>query len=165
VTEVTFTRELETEMEEIERGNQTREHVVKETVEYLKPIIETLKGEEKEIGTELTDIISEMREASTTLIVPCPECGSRLRIVRNPRTKKRFIGCSGKWKRNCGYSLPLPQIGRLKLLPKCCANCGFQLIQVSARARRPLVSCSRCYVEKTKSPVIGDKIGAPMTPK
>jgi len=165
VVDVTFTRELEAQMEEIERGNQRREKVVKETIEYLKPIIETLKSREKEIGTELTDIISEMQEASTTLFVPCPKCGSRLRIVRNPRTKKRFIGCSGKWKRNCTYSLPLPQLGRLKLLPKRCTNCGFQLIQVSAKSRRPLISCSRCYAEKRRLSAKDEKMSVPVRSK
>ena len=57
VLEVAFTRELESMMAQIERGKQTREHVVIETIRYLKPIIENLKTHEDEIGTELTAII------------------------------------------------------------------------------------------------------------
>ena len=152
VVDVTFTRELESKIEQIEGGSETREHVVSETFEYLKPIVEGLKSKEREIGKELTAILSEMREASTTLITPCPRCGSRLKIAKNPHTRKRFIGCSGKWKNNCNYTLPLPQLGSLSLLAKFCPDCGFQLIQVKSRMRRTLISCSRCYAEKAKLP-------------
>ena len=148
VVEVTFTRELETKMEQIEQGKERREHVVLDTVDYLKPILEELKGREEGVGNELTSIIREMWLGSISLFVPCPKCGSRLKIIKNPRTKKRFIGCSGKWKTNCTFSLPLPQLGALTLLEKRCPECGFQLIQVKSRGKRPLVSCSRCYVNR-----------------
>ena len=152
VVDVTFTRELEAKMEQIELESETREHVVLETIDYLKPIIANLKRREKEIGEELATLLSDMREESTTLLIPCPQCGSKLKIVKNPRTRKRFIGCSGKWKRDCKFSLPLPQVGTITLLKKLCPNCGFQLIQVTSRGRRPLVSCSRCYVTKLRAP-------------
>src|SRR5208337_3652419 len=148
LVEVTFTRELETKMEQIEEGKESREKVVLDTVDYLKPILEELKEREDDVGNELTSIIREMWLGSITLFVPCPKCGSTLKIVKNPRTKKRFIGCSGKWKTNCTFSLPLPQLGTLTLLEKRCPECGFQLIQVKSRGKRPLVSCSRCYVTK-----------------
>ena len=148
VVEVTFTRELERKMEQIEQGKERREHVVLDTVDYLKPILEELKGREEDVGNELTSIIREMWLGSITLSVPCPKCGSKLKIIKNPRTKKRFIGCSGKWKTNCTFSLPLPQIGALALLEKLCPECGFQLVQVKSRGKHPLVSCSSCYVNK-----------------
>ena len=152
VIDVTFTRELEAMMEQIELGKQTHEHVVLEAVEYLKPVVEDLKLKEEEIGKELTSIIGEMWQASITLFVPCPKCGSTLKVVKNPRTRKRFIGCSGKWKNNCTFALPLPQQGALTLLQKRCPECGFQLVQVRAKGRRPLVSCSRCFVNKRHAP-------------
>jgi DNA topoisomerase-1 len=148
VIDVTFTRELEGMMQQIELGKQTHEHVVHEAVNYLKPVVEDLKLKEEEIGRELTSIIGEMWQASITLFVPCPKCGSTLKVVKNPRTKKRFIGCSGKWKNNCTYALPLPQQGALTLLEKRCPECGFQLVQVRAKGRRPMVSCSKCYANK-----------------
>ena len=148
IVEVTFTRDLETKMEQIEQGKERRERVVLDTVDYLKPILEELKGREEDIGNELTSIMREMWLGSITLFVPCPKCGSALKVIKNPRTKKRFIGCSGKWKTNCNFSLPLPQLGALTLLEKRCPECGFQLIQVKSKGKRPLVSCSRCYVNK-----------------
>jgi DNA topoisomerase-1 len=150
VVDVTFTRELEAKMEQIELESETRARVVLEAVDYLKPIIEDLKSREREIGEELATIIAEIREESTTLFVPCPQCGSKLKILKNPRTRKRFIGCSGKWRSDCKFSLPLPQLGTLSLLRKLCPKCGFQLIQVRSRGRHPLVSCCRCYVTKVR---------------
>jgi len=148
VVEVTFTRELEEKMKQIEQGSARREQVVLDTVDYLKPVLEELKGREEAVGNELTSILREMWLGSITLFVPCPKCGSSLKIIRNPRTKKRFIGCSGKWKTNCSFSLPVPQFGALTLLEKRCPECGFQLIQVKSRGKRSLVSCSRCYVNR-----------------
>lgn len=165
VMDVTFTRELETKMEQIELGKQSRERVVLETVDYLKPIIEDLKTKEGEIGKELTTIISDMFRTSITLLVPCPKCGQALRVVRNPRTKKRFIGCSGKWKTNCVFSLPLPQFGTLTLLERRCAECGFQLIQVRSKGRRPLISCPVCYVNKQRAAKAEDVVVRPPVTK
>jgi len=153
VIDVIFTRELEAKMEQIELGEESREQVVSGTVAYLEPIVQTLKSREREIGQELTDVLSDMHEKSSTLSVPCPQCGSRLKVVRNPRSRKRFIGCAGRWKCGCNFALPLPQVGRISLLQKLCPTCGFQLIQVTSKGRRPLVSCCRCYAAKAKSTV------------
>lgn len=152
VIDVTFTRELEAKMENIELGKQTRELVVLETVEYLKPIVEDLKIKEGEIGRELTTTIREMKMAEISLSVPCPKCGSSLMFVRSKKTGKRFIGCSGKWKTNCTFGLPLPQFGMLTLLDKRCAECGFQIVQVRSKGRRPLISCPNCFVNRPHAP-------------
>jgi DNA topoisomerase-1 len=136
-------------MTQIEQGTQTREHVIQETINYLKPIVEELKTNEDEIGKELTTIIRESWQASITLSVPCPNCGSKLRVVKNPNTKKRFIGCSGKWEKKCTFSLPLPQLGTLTLLAKHCPECRFQMVQVRSKGRRPMISCSNCFVNKS----------------
>jgi DNA topoisomerase-1 len=151
IIDVTFTRELEAKMEQIEFGKQSREQVVIETVDYLKPLIEDLKTKEEEVGKGLTTVIGDMWLASITLFVPCPQCGTKLKVVKNPKTKKRFIGCSGKWKTNCTFGLPLPQYGALTLLEKRCPECGFQLIQVRSKGRRPIVSCPKCFVDRTRA--------------
>jgi DNA topoisomerase-1 len=150
VVDVTFTHELESMMQEIELGKQTREHVVLETVDYLKPVIEDLKTKEEEIGKELTSVITKVWQDSITLSVPCPKCDSKLRVIRNPKSRKRFIGCSGRWEKKCTFALPLPQFGALTLLEKRCPECGFQMIQVRSKGHRPMISCSNCFVNKSK---------------
>jgi DNA topoisomerase-1 len=150
IMDIKFTRELESAMAQIELGRQTREEVVRGAIQYLKPIFQDLKNKEDEIGGELRSTIGETWDASRTLSVPCPKCGSKLRVVRNPRTKKRFIGCSGRWEKKCTFSLPLPQLGTLTLLEKRCPNCGFQMVQVRTQGRHPIVSCSNCFKSKPR---------------
>jgi len=151
VIDVAFTRELEGMMEGIESGLETREHVIFETVEHLKPIIEQLKANEREIGKELTKTIKEMKMTEITLRTPCPQCGSKLHVLRSRRSGKRFIGCSGMWKNNCRFGLPLPQFGVLTLLEKDCKECGFQLLQVKTKGKRPMISCPKCFQAKRQS--------------
>jgi DNA topoisomerase-1 len=119
-------------------------------VAYLKPIIEDLKVKEDEIGKELTTTIKEMKMAEITLGIPCPKCGLTLMVVRSKKSGKRFIGCSGKWKTNCTFALPLPQFGMLTLLDKRCPECSFQMVQVRSKGRRPMVSCPNCFVNKPR---------------
>jgi len=158
VIDVAFTREVEGMMEKIESGQESREHVIFEAVEQLKPVIEDLKANETEIGKELTKTIKEMKMAEITLRPPCPQCGSELRVIRSRRSGKRFIGCSGMWKNNCRFGLPLPQFGVLTLLEKDCRECGFQLIQVKTKGKRPMISCPKCFQAKRQS-MTGSKSG------
>ncbi len=150
IIEVNFTRELEEMMHNIELGTERRENVVLNAVEHLKPIIEELKARENEIGRELSETIREIKLAEITFSAPCPNCGSKLFVLRSKRTGKRFVGCSGRWEGKCSFSLPLPQFGKLRLLERRCKECGFQLVQVKTKGRRPMISCSKCYVEKAK---------------
>lgn len=151
VTDVQFTRELEEKMENIELGKEQREKVILETVDHLKPILEGLKNKETEIGKILSETIRRMRLSEITLASPCPNCGATLFVLRSRRSGKRFVGCSGRWKTQCNFGLPLPQFGILTLLEKNCKECGFQMVQVRTKGRRPLVSCPRCFVNKLKA--------------
>jgi DNA topoisomerase-1 len=152
VIDVRFTRELETMMEQIEKGEETREHVVHATVEYLKPILEDLKSKEAEIGRKLATTIQEMWMNKRTLNVPCPKCGKAL-IRITGMNGKRFIG--HKVMAKCNFSLPLPPIhmAELDLLRKLCPDCGFQMVKVKWKGRRrsrQTVTCPNCYASKTK---------------
>lgn len=148
VIDVSFTRELESKMEEIELGNERRERVLLEAIEYLKPIIYSIKEKEVEIGKELSETIKEMRLSEIKLNTPCPKCESTLFILRSRKTGKRFIGCSNALKGECDFALPLPQFGKITLMDKYCQTCGFQLIQVKVKNRRPMITCAYCYVNK-----------------
>jgi len=148
IIETNFTRELEEKMQDIESGREQRERVLVKAIEHLRPVMAELEAKATELGTELGRTIRETRLAQATLSVPCPQCNSRLVVVRSSKTGKRFIACTGRWKEGCAFSLPLPQFGGLVLLKRFCARCGFQLIMVKARGRRPMISCPRCFKEK-----------------
>ena len=133
-------------MSSIELGEAEHGSVVSEAVEQLRPIMEQVKADEEGMGKDLSDAIKEMALQKMTVKTPCPRCGLPLRLVKNPKTKKRFIGCSGASTGQCKFTLPLPQMGKLEPLDKFCRKCGFQLFMTRSPGRRPLVSCPKCYV-------------------
>ncbi len=145
-----FTAKLEELMASIQEGKTTRKLVLLEALQHLRPVMLGLVGEEEKLGVRLGDVVTAQRMVDASFKTPCPQCGSTLKIVRNKRTGKRFIGCSGKWEKSCGFALPLPPFGRLTILNRLCKVCGFQMIQARSRGRRPLVSCPRCYVSKAR---------------
>ncbi|MCW3974801.1 MAG: DNA topoisomerase I [Candidatus Bathyarchaeota archaeon] len=150
ITEVSFTRELEDMMSNIELGEGKKEVVIIRAIEKLKEILGNLHEKEIEIGEELFDVIGKIKLANITLNKRCPQCNSVLYIIRSKKTKKRFIGCSGNKEKKCNFSLPLPQKGTLKLLDRYCKKCGFQLIQTKIRGRKPMIACSNCFINKER---------------
>ncbi len=149
-----FTAKIETLMDGIQQGSMMRRRVLAESLGYLRPAMLELMDREQDLGAGLSEVVVAQRVAELTLDSACPQCGSVLKIVRNRKSGKRFIGCSGKWEKGCSYSLPLPQFGTLSILGRKCKVCGFQMIQARSRGRRPLVSCPRCYALRTGSSTV-----------
>jgi DNA topoisomerase-1 len=139
IIDPSFSSRLEVLMENIQTLQTTRTQVVAEAMEHLRPVMLGLIATEDKIGTELAEIVS-----SITLEQPCPQCSSKLKIIRSRQSGKRFIGCTG-YENGCRFTLPLPQYGTLKITQTRCKVCGFQLVQARTRGRRPLVSSPRCY--------------------
>ena len=150
ITDVSFTRDLESRMDRVELGEAEHDSVVREAVEQLRPIMEQLKANKERMGRDFSDAIKEMALQKIAIKTPCPSCGRTLRVVKSAKTKKRFIGCSGASTGMCKFTLPLPQLGKLEPLDKFCGKCGFQLFVTRSPGRRPLISCPKCYVEGLK---------------
>ncbi len=149
VIDTRFTAELEDLMEQIQEGKTTRKLVLLKGLEDLRRVMLELIGREEELGTRLGDVVGAQRIVDSSFDTPCPLCGSVLRIVRNRKTGKRFVGCSGRWEKNCNFTLPLPQFGTISILSRSCKVCGFHMVQARSRGRRALVSCPRCYASRT----------------
>ncbi len=164
IVDPSFTARLEASMENIQTLQTTRTRVLTEAIEHLRPVMLSLIAAEDKIGAELAEIVSSQRIASITFQQPCPQCASKLKIVRSRQSGKRFIGCSG-YEKGCRFTLPLPQYGTLKITQISCKICGFQLIQARTRGRRPLTSCPRCYSmsisEKRKAKPTADLASRP----
>jgi len=148
-----FTATLEAMMDEIQAQKTTRRRVLIRAIDHLRPVMLELMAREENLGAELSEVVSAQKTAELTFDSPCPQCGSALKIVKNRKSGKRFIGCTGKWEKNCSFSLPLPQFGSLSILKRKCKVCGFQMTQARSRGRRPLVSCPRCYAAKLRAQV------------
>jgi DNA topoisomerase-1 len=156
MTDPGFTSQLEESMEKVQANTTSRRRVLVEALQQLRPVLLNLMAQEESLGAELADMVSLQKVAETSFDIPCPTCGSTLRIVRNRNTKKRFIGCSGKWEKGCNFSLPLPQFGSLSIAQEKCKKCDFQMVRVKVRGRAT-VSCSRCYAEKARERCIGTR--------
>src|SRR5213594_3995582 len=145
-----FTAKLETSMESIQALQTSRSHVLAEALDHLRPVMLDLIAREDEIGSQLAEIVVSQRIASVTFDYPCPQCGSKLKIIRSRTSGKRFIGCTG-YEKGCRFTLPLPQFGNLSITQTNCKICGFQLVQARTKGRRPMTSCARCYSNKTRA--------------
>ncbi len=149
IIDSSFTAKLEKLMESIQTLQTTRTNVLVETLEHLRPIMLDLTAKEDEIGAQLAEVVASQRIANLTFDYPCPECSSKLMIIRSRTSGKRFIGCTG-YEKGCRFTLPLPQYGNLSITQGKCKVCGFPLVQARTRGRRPLISCARCYSNKKK---------------
>jgi len=141
IISVSFTRDLERRMEEIQSGNERMQKVIEHAVAELRPILEELKKREEEVGQELSEAVSKAR-MQERVVGSCPSCGTgKLMILYSKRTGKRFLGCTNYFKGICKTSFPLPQSGTLKSARRNCTRCGWPIVQVKSMVRRPWSLC------------------------
>jgi DNA topoisomerase I len=140
IISVDMTKKFEQEMEEIQEGTLTQEKIVEEAKQELLKILVKFKANEKNIGTELLEVVREAaREEST--IGKCPQCGHDL-VTRTSRAGKRFVGCTGY--PNCTQTYSLPQNGQIKKLPETCKTCGLNILSIRGKGKRPWKLCIKC---------------------
>lgn len=136
IISVRLTRQLERKMEQINTATADRIKIVEEAKETLKPALQKLRENEKEIGKSLSEAVAEVADTERTL-GECPNCNSgKLIILRSKKTAKRFIGCTNYFKNKCRTSAPLPQKGMVKPMHKNCVRCGWPLIRILTYRRR-----------------------------
>ncbi|MBS7627659.1 DNA topoisomerase I [Candidatus Bathyarchaeota archaeon] len=141
IISVDMTRELESRMDAIEKGLETREKVLAEAIDRIKPVLEELKARERELGEQLSLIVRKVLQQQRS-VGACPVCGTgTLFILRSRRTGKRFVGCSNFFKGLCKASFPLPQRGTIKPTGDACQGCGWPTLGVKALGRRPWILC------------------------
>ncbi|RLG91417.1 MAG: DNA topoisomerase I, partial [Candidatus Hecatellales archaeon] len=141
ITSIELTRNLEEKMEKIEKGLENRKNVLVEAVNQLKPVLTRLKNVEKEVGSGLSEAI-KTEFLRKRIVGPCPKCGSgKLIILRSRKTMKRFIGCTNFFAGACKMALPLPQKAAIQTTEKTCKACGWPIIVVKPRGRRPFNVC------------------------
>jgi len=141
VVSIELTRKLEESMNEIQQGNETRENVLQDTVEILKPVTEQLKEKEQIIGARLSQALMKSRLEERT-IGACPICqNGKLVILRSKKTGKRFIGCTNYFEGKCRTSFPLPQKGSVKPVGYVCKSCGWPTVRIWMKGKRPWNLC------------------------
>lgn len=141
VISVKLTHDLEEKMDRIQNHSEKRENILLEAVERLKPVLTEIKQREEIIGEALSNAVKRAR-MQERVIGECPSCHTgKLMILFSRRTKKRFIGCTNYFKSACKTSFPLPQRGTTKPTGKLCKGCGWPLLFVHIRGKRPWNLC------------------------
>ena len=134
-----LTRSFEEEMDRIREGRQEGEKVLDKAKDLIIKIIEKFRGKEKNIGQELLKSIQETREEESR-IGPCPKCKEgNLRIIRSKKTKKSFIACDRY--PDCETTFPLPQGVLIKNTDKQCEACGYPMITIISKGKKPQEVC------------------------
>jgi DNA topoisomerase-1 len=152
VISISFTRELENNMEEIQKGNRKTEAVLEKAVARLRPVLTEMKKHQKTMGQELTEA-AKKAQMQQRIIGNCLQCGTgKLVVLYSRRTGKRFLGCTSFFKGQCKVSFPLPQTGTVRSTGKNCSVCGWPMIQFQAKGKRPWVVCVRpdCLSKETR---------------
>jgi DNA topoisomerase-1 len=136
VVSLELTRKLEERMNEIQQGKETRENVLQDTIEKLKPVTAKLKEKEQVIGERLSQALMKAK-LEERIVGACPICKSgKLVILRSRKTGKRFIGCTNYFEGTCKTAFPLPQKGLVKPSGKICKSCGWPTVRVWMKGKR-----------------------------
>ena len=133
IVSVPLTRSIEEQLEGVEFGKITSEFVTTAASNNLKKAIVSFKGNEMEIGSELSSAISasskKPQPQQALLLGKCPLCNTgELSVIRSSITKKRFVGCSNYASGVCKATAQLPQKGPIKFTGKKCSECGWPII-------------------------------------
>jgi len=141
IISVDLTRNLEERMDRIQLHMESRESVILDAIEILKPVVEELKKREPIIGEQLSHSVKKST-LEERIVGSCPVCGKgSLIILYSKRTGKRFIGCTEFFKGSCKASFPLPQKGSVAPSEKACPECGWPMVQVNIKGKRPWTLC------------------------
>ncbi len=141
ILSVDMTREVEVNMEKIERGLVEEEKVISVAKAELTEILREVEANEEYIGKHLSgSIISILRGKNT--IGKCPLCKEgELRMIVSKKTGKRFGICTNVFEKKCSLTVPLPQNpNRVYATKRGCKTCGWPVVRVVTQGR-PWLLC------------------------
>ena len=149
-----LTRNIELEMEEIIAGKRSGEEVEKEAKGILIKVLAKFRKDEKEVGEELKESLYKAQDQRrmADALGTCPVCHQGLLVMRfNPKSKKRFLGCSAYPK--CTNTQPLPQQGLVKPAGKYCTTCGYPIANIWSKGKKiPWVICTNINCPTKQKP-------------
>ncbi|MBN1331201.1 MAG: DNA topoisomerase I [Candidatus Heimdallarchaeota archaeon] len=141
IIETELTRNLERDMESISTGDKSQKDVLMTSIKQLKSILEKFHKKEEIIGITLQEQVQNLKQRQRMLGL-CPICKQgELIITRSTTTKKRFVGCTGYYKKLCNWSAPIPQQGYATPAKKNCSHCGFPMLTIRKKGKRPYTIC------------------------
>jgi DNA topoisomerase-1 len=132
-----LTRHFELDMESIRERQKKQGQVLSEAKHVLLEILGDFKKKEKAVGEELRKTFTETRAAMTT-IGPCPVCKKGEIVLRKGKFG-RFAACN-KYP-DCKTTFKLPLSGLVEVSKDVCQHCGYPMITMIRKAKRPQTVC------------------------
>ncbi len=132
-----LTRHFELDMESIRERKKKPEQVLSEAKHVLLEILGDFKKKEKAVGEELRKTFTETRAAMTT-IGPCPVCKKGEIVLRKGKFG-RFAACN-KYP-DCKTTFKLPLTGLVEVSKDVCQHCGYPMVTMIRKAKRPQTVC------------------------
>ncbi len=134
-----LTRKFEVEMEEIQEGKKKPEKVLGEARTLLEQILQELKQKEEQVGEKLKEAYRETARQAN-IVGKCPVCKEgNLRIITAKASGKRFIACDRY--PECKTTFGIPQSGSIKPFKNPCKECGYPVVTVIRKGKRPWRLC------------------------
>jgi DNA topoisomerase-1 len=139
IVSTSLTRDMETQLEQIESGNSTSIQVVEKARTQIKEAIQSFNINETKIGQEISLALEANRTTNPSrkpialvALGTCPVCKNGNLIVKKAiKSKKRFAGCTSYSSAKCLATSPLPQKGTIKSTGKRCEKCNWPTIIAS----------------------------------
>ncbi|MEM2121829.1 MAG: DNA topoisomerase I [Candidatus Woesearchaeota archaeon] len=134
-----LTRHFEEELELINENKKEKTEVLEEAKKTVTEIIEDFKKNENSIGISLKDAHNET-EMEKIVVGKCPNCkDGNLIIIKSKKTGKQFVACDQY--PNCKTTFSLPQYGLIKTTKEKCGVCGFPIVSVIRKGKKPWKLC------------------------
>jgi DNA topoisomerase-1 len=150
-----LTRHFEHEMEEIQESKQDfkkkEDKIIDEAKKTITKIAKQFEKNEKKIGVELlnANIKLQEKQKEENKLNLCPVCKKGdLAITYSKKTRRHFIACNAYPNCKTTYSLPPNRI--IKKTDKTCESCGFPMLMLLKKARKPWFFCFNKECETNK---------------
>jgi DNA topoisomerase-1 len=150
IVSVNLTKELEEQLERIEREQDSSERALEDTFYLTLQSIDELSNNLEEVGFAFKRALQQTIFERNTL-GKCPLCKEgKLIIIRSKKSGKRFVGCTN-YRKGCRASAPLPQRGIIQKSTKICEKCHWPVIFVKG-GRIPWRLCvnPQCPLKKAR---------------
>jgi len=134
-----LTRHFENEMDEIQEKKKKPLEVLDEAKKVLTKILNEIKSKESQIGEKLGEAFKETTRRAN-ILGKCPVCkDGNLRVITSRASGKRFVACD-KYP-NCKTTFGIPQSGTIKPVKELCKDCGYPMVAVITKGKRPWRLC------------------------
>ena len=132
-----MTRHFEDDMERIRERKKKKEEVLEEARGVLVEILDKFRKKEKDIGKGLIDTLKKTEIAMAT-VGKCPACKDGTLLIKRGKFG-RFIACD-KYP-ECKTTFKLPVAGFIEISKKICEQCGYPMIKIIRKAKKPQELC------------------------